>query len=620
MKKLEKILIFVLSFCVIVKFFSGFSLDNYHFPGGTDTCFHLFRVWYASYMGLPNWNYYWYGGFVFLKYYPPVSMLIASSFSKLVGYLLAYKFMNNLFVAIAPIVFFVFLKDFKLPTEKIIVALIFFSFIPIYAHYLADGRYSTIVSLVFALSYWLFLKRTIDKGTVKNILITSLLLALCLLTHHTTMLLFIPVSFLWAIIYSTNKKTIYKFLTIAVISLLLASWWVLPFFLDTFSLEKNSSYSTMIEKSNPVKLTDYLFFTIFNIRYYSLDFGPEIVTISLAIGGIFCLLSLFDFKNKITRNFIIVTILMVVILLVVRYKRILVFLPIPLSVLFAQGVFTIKNNIRKIVVPIFFLLLITGYLSIRPQNYAPPEFPVIPKDGRVMFLPFETEFDETAKDVKFRYSVLLSPMYGNENIEGWYETAQRVGKASNQKILYDDMIMNPTKFNQKDYYNLLKGGWVNYIAVNKKSQEDVNYFNESKYFKLINESKLFYVYEIAPTTSYVEMNKEKITDINITKGADEISINFVCKTGNITVKESYHEDWNGVINGKPIDIEPSEYGFMEIKNNESGLCDIKLTFKNPNYYVVFDLISISTFILITIYLINDTIIKKFKKLKMITTS
>lgn len=612
MKKLEKILILVLSFCVIVKFFSGFSLDNYHFPGGIDTCFHLFRVWYASSMGLPNWNYYWYGGFAFLKYYPPVSMLIASSFSKLVGYLLAYKFMNNLFVALAPVVFFFFLKEFKLPTEKIIVALLFFSFIPIYAHYLADGRYSTIVSLVFALSYWLFLKRTIDKGSIKNILITALLLALCLLTHHTTMLVFLPISFLWTIIYSTNKKTIYKFLTIAVIGLLLASWWVIPFFLDTFSLEKNSSYSTIVEKPNPVKLTNYLFFTIFNIRYYLWDFGPEIVTISLIITGVICLLSLFTFKDKITRDFIIVTILMVVILLVVRYKRILVFLPIPLSVLFTKGVFTIKNNIRKILVPIFFLLLITGYISIRPQNFAPPDFPIIPKDGRVMFLPFETEFEETAKDVKFRYSVLLSPMYGNENIEGWYETAQRVGKASDQKNLYDDMIMRPLDFSQKDYYDLLKSGWVNYVAVNKNHEEIVNYFNESKDFKLINESKLFYVYEINPKSSYVEIDNKKINDINISKGVDKISINFVCKSGNITIKESYHEDWNGSINNKPTEIEPSEYGFMKIKNNESGLCDIKLTFKNPNYYVVLDLIAISTFILITIYLINDTVIKKFR--------
>jgi uncharacterized membrane protein len=608
MKLKDKNILLVLIVCVLIKFIFAFPLDNSLLPSGTDTSSHLFKVWYIVEHGITNWNYYWYAGFAFFRYYPPLSYIIPGLLGKLVGFLFAYKLINNVFLVLAPVVFLYFLKEFKFSTEKTLVALIFFSFMPIFSYYLVDGRYPSLVNVVFALLAWIFLKRAIDGDSINltNIFMTSIFLGISILTHHMTSFIFMLISFGWAIFYRMNMKTFYKLSAIIVCSLLLVSWWLIPFFMETWSTSKSSNYGKLLE-TNPLTITGGISLVLFKLNIFSVSFGPQIAIIVVIMIGLLCLLSLFTLKDKITKDFIVVIIVIAFILLFIRYKRVIIFLPIPLSILVTQGIFTLKRNMIKIIAPIFFILLIISYLSIKPQTFPYPEIPDIPKDGRVLFLPLGQELEESGKINKYLYSVVLSPIKGNENLYGWFIESQNVGKAADKKLNYYSLISQPLNVKPDDYYKLLSDGWTNYVVVNKNYNELINYFNSSNNFHLINMNQRFAVFEIEPKSTYVEINGESIVS-NVTKLDDNIIIQCLCQPGNITIKESYHSLWVGSINDKKVDVEPSENGFINLKTNEKNNCTIHLSFENPEYYMIFTIISLISCISFIIYLIIRNII------------
>jgi hypothetical protein len=599
LEKNKKIILLLLVLISIFKIIFGFPLDNYNLPGGVDTSAHLTWAWHIFYYGIEKWDFLWYGGYPFMRYYPSLSHLIAGMLGKIFGYLFAYKLINNIVMVLAPIIFYFFLREFKLSEKKIIVALLFFSFMPLYAHYLADGRYPTLVNLIFILCFWIFLKRAIDRNDKLYLFLSSILLSINLLIHHTTTFIFLIISFFWSLTYNFSKKTFFKFLTIVIIGFFITSFWTVPFFLETFTLNKGSNFTKVLESPNPSKLMDFITSTIGNESYYTWEYGSKLVFVVLVMTIVICLFSLLKLKNKIIRDFIITIILMFIILFIVRYKRVLAFLPIPISILIAEGIFSLKHNLRKLIVPLFFILLISSYLSIKPKIHEPLEYPNIPKDGRVLFLPFEID------------SVILSQINGNEHILGWYHESQSVGKSAEQKNQYNNMILDPLKFQPKDYYSFIKAGWVNYICVNKSSRDMVRYFNESTYFKLLNQTKLFYVFQTNPKTSYVELNGEEI-EANITKMRDEILVDFECKPGELIIKESFNKNWKPMINGKEVSINYTNHGFIVLENKEKGHCNLRLNFKDPPYYSIFNFLSLITLIIILLIICYKIFSSKFK--------
>ena len=84
----------------------------------------------------------------------------------------------------------------------------------------------------------------------------------------------------------------------------------------------------------------------------------------------------------------------------------------------------------------------------------------------------------------------------------------------------------------------------------------------------------------------------------------------------MTIKESFHKDWSGNINGKNITIEPSNFGFMSFKNEEIGYCKLELNFKDPSYYSIFNVISLASITIVVLILIYKKFFNKtdyFKK-------
>src|SRR5437867_1345881 len=180
--KREKFLFYVLFFCILLRILQSFPLDNSNLLGGSDFSFHFFRVWYIIENGYTRWNGFWYAGFPF-EIYSPLSHFLGVSLAGVMGFLLSYKFFIDLIFVLTPLAFFLFLRVFELSSNQIMVALIFFSLIPLYPYYLFDGRYPALMNIFFGLIYWKFLKRSIDSWNKRNFLITALSYSSMILVH-----------------------------------------------------------------------------------------------------------------------------------------------------------------------------------------------------------------------------------------------------------------------------------------------------------------------------------------------------------------------------------------------------------------------------------------------------
>jgi len=620
--RVDKLILAVLLVIIVIKFFAAFPLDNTSIPGGTDVAHFFTNTWYVSTYGLTKWNYFWYGGFPFLRYYPPLAFLITGLIAKVIGALLAYKLVNNLFVILIPLAFYSFLHEFKLSREKEIVALITFSFIPIFAYFLADGRFPTLINVFIALLYWKFLKRSLDSKKFYNISIAAVLLNLSLITHHTTTFLFILISSAWAFIYRTNFETIKKLLAIGILTLALTAWWSLPFFLETVSTERSGLYLRAVGEVYVGDIIYRIKTSVLESPFYASYIEPYLLVIVASLIALFSLLaitkyfprssSLLSFDlwkvwktiDKTTLDFVILSIFIAIMLFVVRYQRSVIFLSIPVAFIVAEGLSLLKKNLRVFASGLFILILVASYLLIRPQVFDMPEYPNIPKDGRVIFFPIGSAYVTSSNQMKNFYSVILSPMNGQENIRGWHDESQLVGKSAAKKFNYLMNVSDPLHTDKEEYYKLLREGYINYVVVNRNDTEEMNYFNDT-IFKQIFSDSMFVAYQLNPKTTYVEFNGMNVqSDVN--KTVDKIEIDTDCQKGTVLVKESYHQNWQALVNGKKTDVSFDDYGFIKLMSDFEGRCKIVLEFENPQYYQLFYIISIASVVFI---LFN--ILKKF---------
>jgi len=612
MKNSRKLLIFVLFFCIYLRFISGFSLDNHLLPGGVDTAAHMHKVWYVTEFGIHEWDYYWLGGTPFLRFYPPLLPFLGGMLGKIFGFLLAYKLMNNIFFALTPLVFFYFIKEFKLSDEKMIIAILFFSFMPVYSYFQSDGRWSSIINLFFCLIYWIFLKRGID-GDRKYLVLSGIVLSICILSQLTTTAFLIPITLFWVLTYRRKIDVIYKLLSIFSLTLILTSFWSIQFLINTWTLSKETgiSYAGVFKQSKITKISqDLITEVMLSIELYSKNNIPTILFIAASF--VFSFLSLFKIKDKTAREFIIITAIICFMIFFVRFKRSFIFLPIPMSIIIAEGISIFGKRLKIFSFSLLLILLLISFFSIKSNLYPFPEYPKIPKDGRVLFLPFSTEFPNL-----YKYSIVLAPVNGNENIFEWGWITQETNYIvvySNEKNYYSDSLANPERFSKYDYYALLKEGYVNYIFVNKDYENTTKYFIDNNFVKKIDETKTNIIFEIVPKSTYIEINNISIYS-KIEKKIDEIIIQTNCTPGGLVIKETYDPFWKGTINNKPLKLIQNEFSFMKTDINENGPCEVRLKFEDPKYYFITNFVSILGFAIITVYLIFSYSIFRLHKKK-----
>ena len=134
-------------------------------------------------------------------------------------------------------------------------------------------------------------------------------------------------------------------------------------------------------------------------------------------------------------------------------------------------------------------------------------------------------------------------------------------------------------------------GWVNYLVVGKQSPSLIDYFGSNPNFTVINETNDLILFGLNNHTSYLEINSKQIMPFKTDRKNDEILVNFTCSPGKLLVKESFHPNLEGKINGEIIQLEKDPFGFTTSSINNTGPCLLDLQFKEPLIYYPFYLIS-----------------------------
>ena len=596
--KTKTILLITLLFCIAARAVNSYPLDN-SYPAGTDTSIHVSRSWVFEKFGLVKWNYYEEGGLPQMNFYAPLSYILTSFVGKFFGTIIAYKIIIDCFFLIASVAFFFLLKEFGLDDRKAAIALFFFSLMPVYSYYMADGRFATVVSFTFVIVAWLFLKKSLDKKGFKYIFLSSLAFSASILSSQIIGFISFLIIFLWLIFHRFDFKNLKKFIYISLLALLFSAWWLAPYAVDTINASSGSQ-NLFIKKPDITNFKNDMLSRIGLLGVFASDWAAIFVFAFLSITAVLCLASLTEIKFKTNREFILLAVAIVAMSLVLSFKRIFIFLPIPLSIVVAYGVEKLKGFCRISALAVLVLFLILSFFVIRPNVIYNPVFPQLPKDGRFIFLGNETKY---YGDAVYRFYYMLSTMQGNENIQGWYVSEQQSFGYSSlysmNKLKYGNQLLNFSEGNQDNYYEIMKAGWVNYIVFDTGDAKFTKFFNSSK-FKMYSMDKSFTILEVLPKAKYVGVNGEDV-DASFEKGRDVIAINMACNPGKITIKERFDKDWLASVNGMNVVISENEYGFMEFENSQSGPCKVILTYEYQVYQKILLILSVASLLIATAY-------------------
>ncbi len=594
---------------VAFRILQSVPLDGDILPGGTDTYSHLFRAWYATEAG-GSWNYFWWGGTTFIRYYSPLSYIVSGYLGQIIGWLLAYKILLDAVFILTPVAFYYLLKEFGLDRRIIALAVFIFSLSPIFLYTLFDGRYPSLFSVFFVLLYWKFLKRSIDNKDGKWrtwALASGILLGIAIPMHLLVSGYAIIITFVWVIAYSFKPRTLLKFGSTLFAALLAGAWFLAPLFLETggFSSEGTSPANLFGQASvsNAAFVLKMPFLWIY--EFYSSPLAPIIISVSTFFLLFLALLPIKNI-NKDTRALLAVF-LLIGIMSVFTWRRILMLMPVPLSMLAAYAVLSIRNKrFRHILASAAIILTVAAFFSLAQNELSVPKFEKF-SDGRVMFMPFNNV-----------YSLLIAPLNGNEIIDGWWT----IGEVSPKRYEYfpsDNVsyteLLNNMSVDAGEQYGLLRDGYVNYVFIDKSYPKIVEHFNTSD-FTIGNYNEKFWLLEPKEKFSYIEINGEPARSLNVSKAKDRVAASFECKSGRFDIKESWHEFWSATLNGKLLNLQKTKYDFIAADINASGACTLIMEFREPAYYLIFRLLWLIPIALLALAVLNNP--KPKKQIKVVS--
>ncbi|MDV3103956.1 6-pyruvoyl-tetrahydropterin synthase-related protein [Thermococcus waiotapuensis] len=270
-------------FILSVFFLSLFVLRGFLSPGyppswGGDSYGHLFKIWKLMKDYSP-WIEDWYGGYPFLRFYPPLSYLIGALLGKITSSAIAgYKLTVLLAILVGALSTRILLKELDFPDASSYLSGIVYAFSVYHLRVLSpEGNFPRFLAINVAPLFLLALLY-ITRRNWRYAVLSGLFLAVVGLAHHTLFVSFgLMVSFLLPYVWITRRNGVRDIalnLAIASITALsISSFWVLPFLLEKgnahFLKENSIEY---LFKFQSVRLEDLLFHTYSWSFYQGLAF------------------------------------------------------------------------------------------------------------------------------------------------------------------------------------------------------------------------------------------------------------------------------------------------------------------------------------------------------------
>lgn len=616
----------VLFFCVLAYLFSGFTVFfASEYPGGVDTTNHLFQVWFIKEYGLRPWNSFWYAGTPMMDQYPPLTHIIPAILSSFMDVVLAYKIVFLIGFAALPVCFHFFIKEFNLRGDEKSLSLLLFSFAVAYTHYYHGNVYSSLLSMNFAILYFKFLKRLVDFGGYRNIILCAVFLSLCSFSHAINPGFSLIFSIPFILVYS--YKRIKEFVSVVVATGLLSSWFWVPYFLNYGAPKATRPDLDFISLILELVLAVGRAYVVF-VNYVGLFF--------LAV---FFIVIFYSFANNLLKKkdvkytwFLVALLATVVVIVVIPLsaladiRRMILFFPVFLAPFIAKSVCALKKKEAVSAALLLPLLILFFTYPNRGADINAEVFELIDyinasSARRVVVVP--EYYDVMTQNKSYMpveetlYSTYLVPaMTGREVLNGWWPLGLR-------------LIQKPDEYNYiagfgcegyKDYRQLIsEASWINqntistrkncdalldsrrycewityasldFIVVNKYFPEVTSFIEGLGCTKKIKEFNKFSVYEVAGKKPYISSNLSSV-DFTYSKKPGEIRIYFSLNKEEdlmVSVAENYGKYWRAYLDGLEVAVERSPLSFIDLSFPASaGRHELLLVYSPPDYGNIF---------------------------------
>lgn len=216
--------------------FKGFLGPGYPPSWGGDSYGHLFKVWKLTH-GYSPWIEDWYGGYPFLRFYPPISYYLGALFGIITGSdVTGYKLTALLAVILGAVSMRFLLRELGFSDVPAYGAAMAYALAPYHLRVLSpEGNFPRFLGLNLAPLLLLALL-FVWRGKGSKALLAGIFTALVILTHHTLVvtfgllvLLFVP----YLLAERPEPRKLLINLSIAGgTALLLSAFWVIPFLLE----------------------------------------------------------------------------------------------------------------------------------------------------------------------------------------------------------------------------------------------------------------------------------------------------------------------------------------------------------------------------------------------------
>ncbi|CUX77269.1 hypothetical protein CHITON_0490 [Thermococcus chitonophagus] len=182
----------------------------------------MFKVYKLIQDGWKPWINDWYTGYPFLKYYPPLSYLVAAFFGKILG-----TPIRGLAITLTLFSLIGMASLYKL-TKNVPLSLLYPTLLAHSPIVTIEGAYPRLCALLVAPAFILGAKLILE-GSAKEITLGSMLVSIVLLTHHSALL---PLVVLMAVLYLRRIPSGYNIVRAIGIILVLTAFFYVPFILD----------------------------------------------------------------------------------------------------------------------------------------------------------------------------------------------------------------------------------------------------------------------------------------------------------------------------------------------------------------------------------------------------
>ena len=211
-------------------------------PMSVDTTSHLYRILFLQRWlkegFFPFWSPDWYAGSPALLLYPPLSYYVAIAPGMLgMDPLLSYKIVDAIFYWIAPVTIYFLGKELGFTRGESALGALLFSLVPeVIENYLFFDRFPTVISIPIFCAFVIMFHRALTQPQRSfNLLASILTMSALILTHHLSALIAGMVAVLMVLLTVGKggfKKPATVLMAVAVGTLALAAFWLVPFVLS----------------------------------------------------------------------------------------------------------------------------------------------------------------------------------------------------------------------------------------------------------------------------------------------------------------------------------------------------------------------------------------------------